>query len=236
MAIKDDLITDVDSTITTTWNIRDGRVVPGTDGITLNGGAVKLSAAYLYADLANSSLMAKTLDPRVTAKILKAFLSTSTRLIRHKGGTVVSFDGDRVLGIFVGDTKVTNAAECALKINWAVTNLIRPKFENKYSTVANAPFTISHGVGIDSGEVLIVRAGARNANDLISIGRGPNLAAKLSDIRDGKFRTFLTRSSYDVMMDSSKLSSDRRNMWTVGSYDYKGERVEIVKSGWTWVP
>lgn len=236
MAIKDDLTADVDSTITTPWNIRDGRVVPGTDGVALKGGAVKLSAAYLYADLANSSLMAKTLHSSVTAKILKAFLSTSTRLIRHKGGTVVSFDGDRVLGIFVGNTKVSDAAECALKIHWAVKYLIRPKFENKFSTVANAPFQISHGVGIDSGDVLIVRAGARNANDLISIGRGPNLAAKLSDIRDGEFKTFLTRSSYDVMIKSSKISSDGRNMWTVGTYDYKGESVDIVKSGWTWTP
>lgn len=191
MALKADLQADVENVLRTQWSVRDGRVVPNTEDIALNGGAVRLDATYLYADLANSSLMAKTFDARVTAKILKSFLSTSTRLIRFHSGSVVSFDGDRVLGIFVGSYKETNAAKCALQINWAVKEIIKPKFEQFYSSsVGIAPFAIAHGVGIDSGPVLIVRAGARNANDLISIGRGPNLAAKLSDIRDGAFRTF----------------------------------------------
>lgn len=240
MPLSSDLQADVDNVLNTQWNIRDGRVVPATTDVALSGGAVRLDATYLYADLANSSLMAKTFDPRVTAKILKSFLSTATRLIRFHGGSVVSFDGDRILGIFIGGSKNTNAAKCGLQINWVVEKVIKPQFTEKYpSTVGIAPFSIAHGVGIDSGEVLIVRAGARDANDLISIGRSPNLAAKLSDIRDGNFRTFMTRHVYDHMAEEAKISvgiNAGRNMWTVGNYDYKGETVSIFKSHWTWTP
>ena len=62
------------------WNKRKGNVVPSTEDVALAGGAVELEATMLYADLANSSRMAKELDRRITAKILKSFLATTARL------------------------------------------------------------------------------------------------------------------------------------------------------------
>lgn len=70
--------------------------------------------------------MAKELDQRVAAKIIKAFLATSARIIRSCGGKIVSFDGDRIMGMFCGDSKNSNAAKCALQINYAVLKIIRP--------------------------------------------------------------------------------------------------------------
>ena len=78
----------------------------------------------------------------------------------------MSFDGDRLLGVFVGDSKNTNAAKCALNIKYVVKEIIRSKFEAKYDSVKNASFTIQHGCGVDTGTVLTVRAGARGGNDL----------------------------------------------------------------------
>ena len=95
-------------------------MVPTTDSVALTGGAVELDATFLYADLAHSSLMAKELDRRVAARILKAFLATTARLVRTRGGTIVSFDGDRILGVFDGKVKNTAAAKCALQIKHVV--------------------------------------------------------------------------------------------------------------------
>jgi len=58
--------------------------------------------------------MAKELDRRVAAKILKSFLATTARLVCYHGGTIVSFDDDRNLSIFIGDSKNPNADKCAL--------------------------------------------------------------------------------------------------------------------------
>ena len=171
MALYDDLTSDVQGIIDTPWSTRKGQKVPSTSDVALAGGAVELEATFLYADLANSSKMAKELDRRVAAKILKAFLATTARLVRYHGGTIVSFDGDRILGILIGDSKNSSAAKCALQIKYTVAAIMRPKFENQYDSVRNASFSISHGVGIDTGTVLAVRAGARGDNDLIWIGR-----------------------------------------------------------------
>ncbi|MEX1014916.1 MAG: adenylate/guanylate cyclase domain-containing protein [Candidatus Paceibacterota bacterium] len=237
MALFDDLSSDVQKTIDSQWNKRTGQKIPSTEDITLSGGAVELDATYLYSDLANSSKIAKVLDQRIAAKILKSFLSSTCRLIRHHDGSVISFDGDRLLGVFYGTSKNTSAAKCALQIKYAVTKIIRPKFESKYDSVKKADFNISHGTGIDTGKVLIVRAGARGANDLISIGRGPNLAAKLSEFREGNYNTFITASVYNMLHDSSKYGGKNNdNMWEKRSWKFLGENLTVYRSNWHWKP
>ncbi|WP_319526658.1 adenylate/guanylate cyclase domain-containing protein [uncultured Desulfosarcina sp.] len=235
MALLADIENDVQGTIDKLWNTRKGQKVPGSIDVALGGGAVQLDATFLYADLANSSMIAKRFDRRVAAKIMKAFLATTARLVRHHGGTIVSFDGDRILGVFIGDFKNSTAAKCGLQINYTVKEIIRPKFEKKYDTVKNAGFSIRHGVGIDTGTVLAVRAGARGDNDLIWIGRAPNLAAKLSDLRESPYHTFITATVYNMLNDSSKYSNgDNRNMWEGRSWTFLGEKITVYRSNWTW--
>jgi class 3 adenylate cyclase len=237
MALFDDVTSDVQGILDKTWDKRTGRVVPSSTDVALAGGAVELEATMLYADLANSSKMAKELDRRVAAKILKSFLATTSRLVRSHGGTIVSFDGDRILGVFVGDTKNTNAARCALNINYVVKEIIRPKFEAKYESVRDASFKIEHGCGLDTGTVLAVRAGARGDNDLIWIGRAPNLAAKLSDLRESPYHTFITASVYNTMHDSSKFGGDaKKNMWESRSWNFLGDKISVYRSSWQWKP
>lgn len=236
MALIDDIENDVQSVIDQPWNLRTGRVVPSSEDVALAGGSVELEATMLYADLASSSKIAKELDRRVAAKILKAFLATTSRLVKARDGTVVSFDGDRILGVFVGDSKNSNAAKCALNINYAVGQVIRPKFVAKYDTVRDASFKIEHGCGIDTGTVLTVRAGARGDNDLIWIGRAPNLAAKLSDIRDAPYFTFITGSVYNRLQESSKIGSDKKDMWESRVWTFLDEKISVYRSSYHWKP
>lgn len=237
MALSDDLSSDVQGIIDKPWNTRKGQKVPSSTDVALAGGAVELNGTFLYADMANSSKMAKELDRRVAAKILKSFLATIARLVRHHGGSIVSFDGDRILGIFVGNSKNTTAAKCALQVKYTVKDIIRPKFENKYDSVKNASFTISHGVGVDSGTVLAVRAGARGDNDLIWIGRAPNLAAKLSDLRESPHHTFITAAVYNGLHDSSKYGGkNNESMWERRTWTFLGESLTVYRSSWQWKP
>ena len=119
--------------------------------------------------------------------------------------------------------KNTAAAKCALQIKHVVQKIIRPKFEAKYTAVKNASFSISHGVGVDSGTVLAVRAGARGDNDLIWMGRAPNLAAKLSDLRESSYATFITAKVYNTMADSSKFGPGNKDMWESRSWKFLGD-------------
>jgi len=236
MAVRDDVLSDIQTIIETLWNKRVGRQVPSTNDVALTGGAVEIEATFLYADLADSSKMAKELDRRIAAKIIKAFLATSARLIRAHNGEVRSFDGDRIMGVFVGSYRNTSAAKCALQIAWSVDQ-IRDKFEAKYESVRNTTFEIRHGVGVDSGTVLSVRGGARGSNDLIWIGRAPNLAAKLSDLRENPYSTFITAAVFNRINDEAKYSgTEKLLMWERKTWGFLGESLVVYRSSWQWRP
>jgi len=235
MSKCDEISKDIQATIDTQWNKRNGNKIPNTEDVALAGGAVEIDATFLYADLASSSKMAKELDRRVTAKILKSFLTAVSKLVKHNGGKIVSFDGDRVMGVFYGDSKNSSAAKCALQIKHIVQNVIKVKFEKKYDTVKDASFSIDHGVGIDTGTVFAVRGGVRGASDLIWIERAPNLAAKLSDIRESPYQTIITRRVYDCLNDGSKYAGDK-NMWKSTTWEFLDETIMVYRSSYTWEP
>jgi len=227
----------VNDVLYTPWDLRTGNTVPRAENVTLRGGAVELDAAVLYADLAQSSRLATEFDRRVAAKVVKSFLACSTNLIGDHGGEITSFDGDRVMGIFVGRTKNTDAATCALKINYAVTKIIKPKLSSYFQSVSNSGFTISHATGIDTGTILAVRAGIRGANDLVWIGRAPNLAARLSDLREDSFGSYISEDVFKVMSDDAKYGGyPRQLMWEQRSLQWLGGAVTVYRSSWTWRP
>ncbi len=236
MALSDDLTRDIQTFISTAWNKRDGRKIPSTDEVSLAGGAVEIEATFLYADLADSSKMAKELDRRIAAKIIKSFLYCASKLIVARGGKIVSFDGDRVMGVFYGDAKNSSAVKCALQIKWAVDK-IREKFESSYESVRNASFKIRHGVGVDTGTVLAVRGGVRGTNDLIWIGRAPNLAAKMSDLREHPYSSFITAAVFNMLNDNSKYrGSENKPMWERRTWNFLGQALHVYRSSWQWKP
>lgn len=232
MALSDDLSREIQTVISTRWNKRDGRAVPETEDVALAGGAVEIEATFLYADLADSSKIAKELDRRIAAKVIKSFLYCASKLIIARGGKVVSFDGDRVMGVFYGDTKNSSAANCALQIKWALDK-IREKFETSYESVRSASFSIRHGVGVDTGTALAVRGGIRGTNDLIWIGRAPNLAAKMSDIREHPYSSFITSSVFNMLNEHAKYGGGEKElMWERRKWNFLGDNLYVYRSRW----
>lgn len=146
-----------------------------------------------------------------------------------------SFDGDRVMGIFVGPRKNSDAAECALRINWGFRALIRPRFEGAYLELRNGTFCLAHCTGIDTSEVLAVRTGIRKNNDLVWIGRAPNVAAKLSALRVDSEYSFISDAVYRRLNRRAKLGGDGREMWKRYSWS-SGPINEIYGSDWQWSP
>ena len=104
MATVDELRERADTILTENWSIRDGQVVPEPEDLGLGNDAVRLAATVLFADLADSTELAMY-DRRVAAKLFKTFLAISSHIIRLRGGEIRSFDGDRVMAVFLGDSK-----------------------------------------------------------------------------------------------------------------------------------
>lgn len=237
MVLKDDLSNAVSNILSQSWDIRDGRVVPSTSNVALEGGAVKLDATVLYADLAQSSRLATDFQQRTAAKVIRTFLYCMCRLITEHSGTITSFDGDRIMGIFLDDSKNTNAATCALKMNYVTLKIIQPKVSDYFTSLKETGFNISHCVGVDTSTVLAVRAGQRGSNDLVWVGRAPNLAAKLSEIRESPYHSYITEDVFSRLNDSAKYGGiNKQLMWEKRSFQYVGESTTIHRSNWHWAP
>jgi class 3 adenylate cyclase len=190
----------------------------------------------LYADLADSTRLVIEQGPEIAAKVFSAFLVACTRLIRAKGGEIRSFDGDRVMGVFLGHDKNTRAAKCALHINFAFQEIVRPRLEAKFPSLATSEYELAHGVGIDTGDVLVVQGGIRNNNDLVWTGSAANVAAKLSAIRHDDLRTFITTTVHSALHKSARISNSNppHNMWGSYRWDEVDGVDNIFASSWQW--
>lgn len=205
--------------LSTSWDVTDTKLVPESSDVVLANGAKKLTAAFLYADLAGSSRLAQVCPWETTAKIIRAYLDASVRLIRAWGGHVRSFDGDRVMGVFVGDFPTTHASYCAREIDYTVFHIIGPKAKARFTSIEQNAVTIHHCVGIDYGECRAVRAGIRNNNDIIWIGKPPSFAAKLSDIRNYPREVYISSRAYARLADGAKII-DGKNIWTAADFNF----------------
>lgn len=235
MAFKDEIGAAIDGVLSTAWDIRDGTVVPETDDIVLRNGAVSVDATYLYADLANSSSLGQKIKKEVAAKVIRAYLNAAARVLKHYKGEIRSFDGDRVLAVFIGGSKNTNAVRAALALNWALKKSLKPKLEAKWPDLSKN-WTSGHGVGVDTGTAMLVRGGVRNDNDLISVGPAPNVAAKLSELRAVP-DIYITKAVYDSMSEDNRTSINGRSMWSdFGSVTVGGKSYAVYGSSWTWAP
>lgn len=204
--------TTVKEIISTPWSISVGRTVPETDDVVLKNGGKLVDATYVYADLADSSKMAQSLKKETAAKIIKVYVNTATRILKSRDGEIRSFDGDRVMAIFMGENKEDRAVRAALGINWAVLEVIRPAIRDGWSDGKDF-CNIDHGIGVDSGEALIVRGGIRNSNDLISVAAAPNIAAKLSDLRSNG-RTIHITDTVKNSLSEELVWFERSEIWS----------------------
>jgi uridylate cyclase len=238
MAILDDLETETNKIVRAAWNTRDGTAVPRSQDIALGNEGVELKATFLYADLHDSTTLAIE-NQQIAAEVFKAYLMGTTRIIRSLGGEVRSFDGDRVMGVFHEGSKNTNAAEAGLKISYYFSHVLKPAFGEFYKGTFPSGLNHEQTVGIDVSQVMIVRSGIRNNNDLVWVGRAPNVAAKLSAIRESGYSTYITKDVFDCMLDTSKYGGDPKDlMWELRTWGDGNEfgAGQVYRSSWWWPP
>ena len=212
MALKDDLEAEVKKIFKEAWTERDGNVVPEPKDLKLGNDAVNLEATVLYADMSGSTHLVDSYEPKFAAEIYKTYLVCAARIIKDEGGTITAYDGDRIMAVYIGDSKNTSAVRSALRINGAVWDIIKPALKNQYPST---DYNLKHVIGIDTSKLLVARTGVRNDNDLVWVGRAANYAAKLSSLSND-FTIYITHSVHDNMHESvkSKVGMWQARSWT----------------------
>jgi class 3 adenylate cyclase len=227
MSLIEELTERASDIFSSQWDARDGQVVPDPDDVTLGNEAVEFEeAAILYADLSGSTVMVDTKKWTFAAEVYKAYLYAAARIIRDCDGEITAYDGDRIMAVFLGDSKNSNAAITALKINWAVRNILNPEMLKVYST----PFRIKQVTGVDLSRVRAARTGVRGDNDLVWVGSAANHAAKLSSSGIG-YSSIVTERCYRRLRKDVKFSGNRP-IWTKVTDPSTGQ--VVYGSSWSW--
>lgn len=194
MSLGDDLRSDVARIFTESWTVDQGRAVPEPENLRLSNHAVEIEATVLYADLTGSTRLVDDYKPHFAAEIYKSYLHCAARIVRSQGGVITAYDGDRIMAVFVGDSKNDSAVRAALKINYATKKIVNPAIKAQYDT----EFEVIQTVGVDTSKLFVARTGVRGANDLVWVGRAANYAAKLTELDSG-YSSWITASVHGAL-------------------------------------
>lgn len=231
MALKDELTAQVRRIFRESWKVRDGQKVPDVKDLVLGSNdAVKIEATVLYADMSDSTKLVDNYNWEFAAEVYKSYLHCASEIIRSENGVITAYDGDRVMAVFFDGSKNSNAVRSAMKIKWAVQEIINPAIRGQYPS---KQYELRQVVGIDTSELRVARTGVWGANDLVWVGRAANYAAKLSNINEAGYYTIITETVYNCMLKDTRISGDGRNMWERRSYAIGS--VPTLRSSWGWV-
>lgn len=229
MPLRETLEADVDKLFAGLWSIRDGRVVPDATSVTLGNDGVRIDAVVLYADLADSTVMVDSYPDWFAAEMYKAFLVCAAKVIRFEGGSITSYDGDRVMAVYIGVDRFDRAVRSAQKINWAVMNIVRPKVRDKYPMFA---YEMRHVCGIDESILLAAKTGARNDNDLVWVGPAANYAAKLAAMDDA-YSTYIGFGVHYNASDAvKKVGGTGADLWICELWPGRQGKVLYRSTSW----
>ncbi len=230
MTLKADLEKEAKEIFASTWKERDGRVVPDPEDLSLENDAMKLQAAVLYADMADSTDLVDNYKHHFAAEIYKAYLRCAARIIKNRQGSITAYDGDRIMAVFLGDSKETLAVRSAMEINYTVQEIINPQMKGQYP---NTKYELKHVVGVDTSQLYVARIGVKNDNDLVWVGRAANYAAKLCSL-NGKYSTYITGAVFDAMDKSVKYGGENNTlMWDQRTWTARSN-MRIYGSSWRW--
>lgn len=183
--------------------------------------AYSLYASILFIDIRKSTQLVEESQARSMVKVYRAFMRMAVSCVRSNGGVTRQFLGDRIMGVFLDskddngnliesstDKAVRSAQAMQTSIDFALNKHLKNNAGGK---------TISCGIGIDYGKVLLTKVGMygvekddskENETDCVWVGNCTNRASKYSDLADGG-EIFISENVYN------KLSPDLKpeNVW-----------------------
>ena len=209
MALEDDLNSEVRKIFQEPWTVTPASRAPTPDRWGLGNEGRTIEAAVLYADLDESTKLVDSQEATFAGQMYKSYLVAAARVIGSEQGTITAYDGDRIMAVYTGRKIAERAVKMALKICYVVQNVINPAIRD---LKPGSRYLLNQSVGVDCGELLVVRTGIHSANDLVWIGRAANYAAKLSS-RPAPL-TYITDEVFQLLPRELKVGSSGQQIWT----------------------
>jgi adenylate cyclase len=177
--------------------------VPGRNdtGLTFSRDQIKrgklIETCVLFIDIRDSTKISQSLNHSKDklGKIYSAFIHSMVT-IADKYGYVRNIIGDRIMVVFEPNNCYESAIECATVMNTTASNILK-----QYTGLPD--FKV--GIGIDFGEMLILKTGVARKHDeqseyknLVWIGDVANVASKLTDFANKTYSATTYNLKYDT--------------------------------------
>lgn len=219
---SNEILRDIKDMFNNKWNEVESNTIPEIDDVALSKNeSIKLNATVLYVDMRNSTKLVSDWNVSFSTKIYKIFLWAASKVIQKKEGHITAFDGDRVMAIFIGDSKNTTAVKTAMNIKYLILQI------NK-EILKNTNYAIDFGIGIDTGLIFATRTGIWKYNDILWMGNPSNYAAKYSELGKNPNNIIISKTVYNFLNNEAKYSGDK-NMWK-----YYNSNQNILSSSYYW--
>ncbi len=196
------------------------------DEFTFTNGIYSFISA-IFVDIRDSTLLCKNPNKKVTAKILRSFISETLEILRESDNLrEIGIRGDCVYSIYTTPTK-EDVYEVADKCIWVNTFI---KMLNKlFRKKGFNPIKI--GIGMATDKELVVKAGRKNVgiNSKIWIGKAVTHACHYANIgnKNGIRPMIFSSRSYNLLIDNLGKRNYKHDVkeWFRSMVGPEGEKV-----------
>lgn len=134
----------------------------------------------LFSDIRSFTTLSEMMHPGEVFEFLNSYLSRMNAPIVKYNGYVDKFIGDAIMALF-DQQSGTNYQEALSAVQAAIEMQNELTIYNQHRC-ANGYMSVSTGIGIHSGQVIIGTLGSENRMDSTAIGDAVNLAARLESL------------------------------------------------------
>ena len=214
-----DLENQVQEYLTGDYEVTEIMSIPSVENVSFKKKAKKLNLCAYSIDLRRSSDLLFKHQKQTSGKIHKAFLTIAAKVAQKYGGKIRSFQGDSILVFWSAESKdlINQAVRAAMVTKWFLDVKFSKHFE-KYEK-------LDFGIGIDWGEVYVLRAGISrdaNNNDLIFIGKCVNFATAIANQAKSPDHVEISEVTYINLDDNLKFNNEthRKDFWRDGTVEW----------------
>ncbi|RNB82071.1 adenylate/guanylate cyclase domain-containing protein [Brevibacillus fluminis] len=162
-----------------------------------NLGGTRKNVTLMFVDIRGFTPLSERIEPEEVIQVLNEYLDLCTQAVFAYEGTLDKFIGDGVMAIFGApiplDDHPVRAVRAALQMKKGSAALAE-RLTEKYG------YSVSFGIGLNSGDAVIGNIGAKNRLDYTAIGDTVNMAARLeSNAKPGQ--VLISQSTYDLVKE-----------------------------------
>ena len=183
------------------------RILAGT---VQRGEVMRIRSAIMFTDMSKFTSLSSTMSAEETVGLLNRYFDCVVPPVEASGGQVLKYIGDGVLAIHsAGD----DDCDCCAKALKAAQSILKRVESEQSGVAADRCFRIK--IGLHFGEVAYGNIGSGARLDFTVIGKGVNIASRVSDLAGRLDRSLLVTGTFADRLPDNAFSA-------LGEYELRG--------------